>query len=325
MKTFRSNENMTDLKWTSRLYVLNKITTLVAGILLLLFAQFGKPANPTGILVVAIAGLIMAFVIDYFYTQFKKQVPSSWEFSKWLAGLNMFSVFLPLAYLSLQELHDETKRNRFLFSQTPNVELISKNKGLSKDARKGLVATAVFAVIFIAAKAYFKLNQNASTYKVSSSLSIAQLYELGASCNTKNDMKCAQAVFKRIIELDNSDHTALANLAISLTRAGKHADSLDFYNRYFSAGHRTTDTMAYYARSLRATGKSVEALDWNYKVMNEYPHFVDVAESIVSLLIEQKEIQKAFDFINFFVSKNPSAEKNFKTISDDLKIQLSSF
>lgn len=156
-------------------------------------------------------------------------------------------------------------------------------------------------------------------FTVNPQLSIPQLYTLGGNCNSDGDMVCARAVFKRILELNPNDLVALANLGMAESKSGHHEQALPLYEIYFNRGGNGYDTMAYYAGSLNAVGDKAQALNWYMRVLKSNPRLVDVAESVTSLLIEMDQPERAAQFLDGFVKKNPGARSYFQETRERLR------
>ena len=80
------------------------------------------------------------------------------------------------------------------------------------------------------------------------------------TCLRDNDLPCAEANLRGYLKQYPTDSESTAVLAITLTKAGKHRESLPFYDTAVKAGQVTYDLFAFYARSLDATGNLDHAI-----------------------------------------------------------------
>ncbi|MGZ3721815.1 MAG: tetratricopeptide repeat protein [Bdellovibrionales bacterium] len=289
---------------------------LVLGLILmsrLALNSLDPAADRFGIWFVFIIVLPMVAWVSITRTQLLEGRRSGWVQAVIISCIMLLSIFLPLAVASLVQLFKEDKKRRF-----------EELQNTSPPIRDGLSATHIVlaGVIILAlwgSMEFFRAQLTQTIgggavreFQVDAGLSIPQLYELGRGCNASGDMNCSRKVFKRLVELNPNDMTALANLGMTESKAGRHSDAVPVYELYFKRGGSAYDVMAYYASSLSALGKTDLALEWYTLALKVNPHLMDVAENITTILIEKGETSRAEKFIDSFVRANPSAKNYFK-------------
>jgi tetratricopeptide (TPR) repeat protein len=256
----------------------------------------------------------------------------SWRQAVVLSCLSCASLLVPLALTSLIQLLNAENRSRFIelasSDSLPFPRSSSSYDEFSFTAVSFFICAAVAAVIFHLIGANGGIAGNGGGiaaavshprgFTVDAKLSVPQLYNLGRECNSNGDMVCAEAVFKRITELNPGDQLALANAAMAQTRKGDHKSAIENFNLYFARGGQAVDAMAYFAQSYNALGDKEQALKWYMNALNADGRLVDVAENVTTLLIELGQRDRAAGFLDGFVRKNPTTRSYFKFLRQRL-------
>ncbi len=113
------------------------------------------------------------------------------------------------------------------------------------------------------------------------------------TCLRDNDLPCAEANLRGYLKQYPTDSESTAVLAITLTKAGKHRESLPFYDTAVKAGQVTYDLFAFYARSLDATGNLDHAIYYNKKSLQIVPSLVDVRGDLARQLVRKGDPAQA--------------------------------
>lgn len=122
----------------------------------------------------------------------------------------------------------------------------------------------------------------------------------GEACMRQQQLACAEANFKGYLKANPNDTRTRALLAITLTDAGKHAESLPVYEQVMAEGEGTYDLFANYAISLDATGKLEESMEWNRKTLELVPQLVDVRGTLARQLVRQGKREEAIALLEEF-------------------------
>jgi tetratricopeptide (TPR) repeat protein len=119
-------------------------------------------------------------------------------------------------------------------------------------------------------------------------------------CLQRRDLPCAEANLRGYIKQYPNDSESTALLAITLTREGKHRESLPFYARAVAAGQVTYDLFAFYAKSLDATGNLDAAIMYNSKALQIVPGLVDVRGDLARQLVRKGKPDEAIALLKWF-------------------------
>lgn len=120
------------------------------------------------------------------------------------------------------------------------------------------------------------------------------------TCLRDNDLPCAEANLRGYLKQYPNDSESAAVLAITLTKEGKHNESLPFYDRAVKAGQVTYDLFAFYAKSLDATGNLDHAIYYNKKALQIVPSLVDVRGDLARQLVRKGQPDEAVALLKWF-------------------------
>ncbi|MFN3858495.1 MAG: tetratricopeptide repeat protein [Caulobacter sp.] len=124
--------------------------------------------------------------------------------------------------------------------------------------------------------------------------------EDGDACMQSRDWTCAAANYTGYLKAYPADGKTQAKLGISLTRAGKHRESLPAYKAAEAAGIVTYDLFASYAISLEAAGDVDGAIRANRKALEIVPNLVDVRGNLARQLASKGQTQEAIKLLEDF-------------------------
>lgn len=120
------------------------------------------------------------------------------------------------------------------------------------------------------------------------------------TCLRDNDLACAEANLRGYLKQYPTDSESTAVLAITLTKAGKHRESLAFYDTAVKAGQVTYDLFAFYAKSLDATGNLDHAIYYNKKSLQIVPSLVDVRGDLARQLVRKGDAAQAVALLKWY-------------------------
>ena len=143
------------------------------------------------------------------------------------------------------------------------------------------------------------------------SASAEELYRLGSICNTLGKKECSIEVFSRLVTLDPSDTTALANLAINESEFGTYEKAIADFDHYFSLGGGAVDSYFKYAKTLSLVGRTDDAILANYQAFQLEPYSVDILKSLIQSLVIAKRLEEALSLIRGSISTYPILENVF--------------
>ena len=124
--------------------------------------------------------------------------------------------------------------------------------------------------------------------------------ETAEDCYQRQDYACARANYAGYLKQYPNDTHAMAMLAFSLTRAGKHREALPYYQKVVAAGIGTYDLFANYALSLDATGDLDGAIKRNRQALEAVPNLVDVRGDLAQQLVRQGKRAEALELLQSF-------------------------
>lgn len=329
---------MVGLKWTLRFL---KLVSSINFIMAVLFLIVGAFHYELGFFYAVGAILCLAMSLGYNWT-YRNLIAKSkwaWNVSIFLNGLGLFGIFLPFAIMSLRELLNEGARTTYMTpvikEQKPFTVMQSINnmydvastnevKRLSTLWKLGYGLTLAVAILLMIKSPSLDPQPQAHlpTKKTSvknckyelDNLSVSQLFEIGARTNTSGDMICSQAIFKKILELDPHNTTALSNLAMALTNLGQHEDALPLYELYFKFGGQAIDVEFEYGRSLESVQQNEKAIEIYLQILNQNSELIDVAQRAVHLLLLENQTEAATLIVQKFIEKNPNLKTYFPKI-----------
>ena len=120
------------------------------------------------------------------------------------------------------------------------------------------------------------------------------------TCLRDNDLACAEANLRGYLKQYPTDSESTAVLAITLTKAGKHRESLPFYDTAVKAGQVTYDLFAFYARSLDATGSLDHAIYSNKQSLQIVASLVDVRGDLARQLVRKGQPAEAVALLKWY-------------------------
>lgn len=120
------------------------------------------------------------------------------------------------------------------------------------------------------------------------------------NCLRERDLVCAEANLRGYVRQYPNDSETTAVLAITLTKAGKHKESLPFYASAVKAGQVTYDLFAYYASSLDAVGDLDNAIRYNGKALQIVPGLVDVRGDMARQLVRKGKPDEAVALLKWY-------------------------
>lgn len=119
-------------------------------------------------------------------------------------------------------------------------------------------------------------------------------------CLASGAYPCAEADMLAYLQKYPNDATANALLGITLTRDGRHKESIYYYRKAESLGVSTYDFHADFARSLDAMGDIEGAIKENRKALDLSPRLVDVRGTMADELVRRGRAREALELLQSF-------------------------
>jgi Flp pilus assembly protein TadD len=119
-------------------------------------------------------------------------------------------------------------------------------------------------------------------------------------CFRNKDNPCALANYQGFLKQHPDDLHATTNLAVSLSRTGRHAEALPLYRKALAQGGRGYQLCAYYATSLDATGDLDGAIEWNRRALKAEPNLVDVRRDLARQLVRKGRSREAVQLLKSY-------------------------
>jgi clan AA aspartic protease (TIGR02281 family) len=129
---------------------------------------------------------------------------------------------------------------------------------------------------------------------------IAELTQRIGNCERERDWACVESGWTSWLKQRPDDVSAIANLGMALNRENRHAEAAVQFKRAIDAGEGAYDLFAYYADSLRQTGRDEEAIDWSYRALSIDPRLVDVRGDLARLLVARHRPFEALSLLESF-------------------------
>jgi tetratricopeptide (TPR) repeat protein len=120
------------------------------------------------------------------------------------------------------------------------------------------------------------------------------------ACINQRDYACAERVYRDFLAVHPGDARRSAMLALVLTRRGKHADALPFYETAEASGLRTYDIYANHAFSLDAVGRTQEAMAFNRRAIALVPQLVDARGHLAEQLVRVGRREEAIQVLEVY-------------------------
>lgn len=119
-------------------------------------------------------------------------------------------------------------------------------------------------------------------------------------CLATGHYPCAEADMLAYLEKYPNDAAANALLAVTLTRDGRHKESIFYYQKAEKLGVSAYDFHADFARSLDAMGDTEGAIKENRQALEVQPKLVDVRATLADQLVRKGRGREALDLLQSF-------------------------
>ena len=116
----------------------------------------------------------------------------------------------------------------------------------------------------------------------------------------RGDLACSAENWRKAVEKDPLDVSALANLGMMLSMAERHEEALPYYEKAIELAGGAYDMFTWYARSLKATGNYTEAENWYYRALQIEPLLEDATAELATLLVADQNHYKALGLLSGF-------------------------
>jgi predicted aspartyl protease len=120
---------------------------------------------------------------------------------------------------------------------------------------------------------------------------------LGLSCQILERFDCMESSFRKVLEKEPDQQFALQNIGIAQVGTGDFESAARNFQKLFDEGTNSPESMYYYGKAMQGLGKTKESKTWFYRTLAAYPGFVDVADELVDLLVDEEEYFEALSVL----------------------------
>lgn len=122
-------------------------------------------------------------------------------------------------------------------------------------------------------------------------------------------MRTAERLFRRAVEADGENLSALNGLAFCLLNQGNHEQAQPLFEKCLAMEEDAAGPMNGLARCLKASGKVDEAIKLWERMVELYPGPNAAAAGLARTYLEQKEYAKSIKYFEVLVEANPGNEQ----------------
>lgn len=130
----------------------------------------------------------------------------------------------------------------------------------------------------------------------------------GWSMFQQGKMRTAERLFRRALEKNEDDLSALNGLAFCLLNQGNHEQAQPLFEKYLAQDKDAAGPMNGLARCLKASGKVDQAIDLWERMAKLYPGPNAAAFGLATTYLEQKEYAKSIKYYEILVKWDPENE-----------------
>lgn len=120
---------------------------------------------------------------------------------------------------------------------------------------------------------------------------------LGLACQILERYECMEAAFEKVLKKEPGQQLAKQNVGIARVGRGDYQSAIASFQSLFDEGTNSPESMYYYGKAMRGLGKTEESKTWFYRTLSVYPGFVDVANDLVDLLVEEESYFEALSVL----------------------------
>lgn len=135
--------------------------------------------------------------------------------------------------------------------------------------------------------------------------SIANDLELGAICNSLNDILCAKNYFSKVIDKEPNNKLALANLAIVLAKQERWMEAEPYFKSYFSLGGSSFDVFYWFGITRKALKSLEEGTHWLLHSLKINPDYQKASETLVDYFLKSNDVVLALSLIGHITRGHP--------------------
>lgn len=143
-------------------------------------------------------------------------------------------------------------------------------------------------------------------------LSAAEIGHKVRKCKGEYFLECRRLAFKKMSELEPTNHSYLANYGFALAGLGKHQQAADLFKKVIDEGSGEYDLLAAYGFSLDALGNTDEAIKWYMNSLSVAPNIFDVTQALAKALYKKDKPYQAISLLESFMQKHPSSKSLLK-------------
>ena len=157
--------------------------------------------------------------------------------------------------------------------------------------------------------------------------SLPNYLELGAICNSLEDLYCAQKYFEKVVSIQPNNKLGLANLAIVLAKQKRWKEAEPNFKAYFSLGGSSYDMLYWYGLTISSLKGPSEGMQWIIHSIKANPKYIPAGKEVVNYYLEQKQKSLALSLIGAMTRGHPenfNLWNNFLNKNEFIEIDKSS-